>query len=155
MAEKKSFWKKEALWATIVGGIVVWGVIEALTAGRLLPTFRGWIKAVGGFFASPITIPLWGAILLPIAGAVGIIGMIALSLRRRKSAEDEFKAYTSDRFFDVDWGWEWVKEKIVNPMMLCPEYLHVASRGAVSLVACLSVVARRGAPALVVSGFCT
>lgn len=87
MAKEGGSTKKERWWWTgLFLPIIVGILVEIFTTVEVLPALWGWIKAVVSFFASPLSIPPWVVILLPIAGAGAIIGMIALARWRRAFA---------------------------------------------------------------------
>ena len=118
MAEKEKFWTKVKV--GVVVALVATIIEEIFTGGWFISTLLKVVKAIGGFLNYPIPLPLWAVLLLPFVGAGVVIGWKALARRRNRSAEDEYRAYTSARILDVDWEWEWARGGL-NVIALCPK----------------------------------
>ena len=116
--KKKRLWKNYGI-PLIIGMILI--ILDKLLNTRVLSGVWRLIKGIGEFLTSSISLPLWVAILLPVAGAGAVLGWQALARRRNRSAEDEYKTYTSDRILDVDWEWERLGKRWRNLIILCPE----------------------------------
>lgn len=111
-------------WGTFVTLVLVGVVAEIINhrlggTGTLIMSFLRW---VGRQISTTVMLPLWLLVLLILSGGGAVIAWLAI----RASAVPTWRSYRKDRFFGVDWIWEYLGNAVYEPglLPLCPRCAH-------------------------------
>ena len=108
--------------ATVVGGLIVFGVLNATDlfrkAGSWIWDGVSWIF---GLLGSSHSIPVW---VILVVGSLALFGLIIIGrllLRSPQSnSEQPHRNYTEDMLDGARWRWRWIGNGIDNLWCFCP-----------------------------------
>lgn len=118
MSKKNKNWLSKGLilpvFATVIAGILV----EVFTSDIFFGPVLDFARFIESLFDTKLLIPLWLLTLIIIGVIYSTTKLIAYL---NKDTVPDYKSYTNDRIFGVDWQWKWIGDRIDSLVALCPE----------------------------------
>ena len=108
---------KSLLLTGLVLPVIAGVIVQIFTSINILGFIFNCFKAVFAFFETALSVPLWGLILLLIAG---IVVPRILASKKKPQNQSSYTRYTYDRILGVNWQWRYSHGDVVALVPICP-----------------------------------